>query len=401
MSDIFISYSREDRVRVKPLAEALQNTCGWSVWWDVRIPAGQTFDEVIEAALDEARCVIVVWSEISIKSHWVKTEAAEGRGRGILVPVSIDNVRIPLAFRRIQAANFISWKGDTNAEDFQKLWADITSVLGEPLQKNPPVNSEMANLPKAVTFNRKFEQRNKGKQEFGTTTAKLGNHSYLEPELVQISGGKFLMGSPESEKDRADNEQQHEVFIDDFAIGKYPVTFVEYDRYCEETGRKNPDDEDWGRGNRPVIIVTWVEAYDYAVWLAEVTNKPYRLPTEAEWEFAARGGTQTAYWWGNKFEEGRINCAGSHGKTTPVDSFKPNPFGLYDMLGNVLEWTGSLYKQDYDGSEQKCTEKEYSGLRVIRGGSWGYLPRYARSAFRHRGSPGDRDVNIGFRLAQD
>lgn len=369
MSDIFISYSREDRARVKHLAEALQNSCGWSVWWDAHIPAGKTFDEVIEAALDEARCVVVVWSEVSVKSRWVKTEAGEGLDREILVPLSIDGARIPLAFRRIQTENFVTWLGDTDAGVFQKLQGDIARILGEAVEKK---SVELAKKP-----------------------------SFLEPEMIRIPGGKFLMGSPESEQGRLKDEQQHDVVIDDFAIGKYPVTFAEYDRYCEETGRSNPGEEDWGRGQRPVINVSWEDAYDYAQWLAELTGKSYRLPNEAEWEFTARGGTKTAYWWGKQFEEDRINCNHNHGKTTPVDFFKPNPVGLYDMLGNVWEWTASLYEQDYNGSENKSADKGGSSRRVIRGGSWHDKPRYVRSALRYWSYPDDRSFTIGFRLAQD
>ncbi len=110
MSDIFISYASEDRERAKTLAEALEAQ-DWSVWWDRVIPAGRTFDEVIEEAIDAAKCIVVVWSEASVKSRWVRTEAEEGATRGILVPVLIEDVRIPLAFRRIQAAYLIDWDG--------------------------------------------------------------------------------------------------------------------------------------------------------------------------------------------------------------------------------------------------------------------------------------------------
>lgn len=111
MTDIFISYSRKDRERIKPLAEALQKTCGWSVWWDVRIPAGKTFDEVIETALDKARCVIVVWSETSVKSHWVKTEAEEGRDRGILIPIAIDDITNSIGFQASSDRRFFYMEG--------------------------------------------------------------------------------------------------------------------------------------------------------------------------------------------------------------------------------------------------------------------------------------------------
>ena len=402
MSDIFICYSRQDQSRVKLLAEALHEVCGWSVWWDTHIPAGKTFDESIETSLDEARCVVVVWSEASINSQWVKTEAGEGLDRGILVPVSIDNAKNPLAFGEIQTADFSAWQGDTNAEVFQKLRADLTSVLAESAH-NKSVAYVATASASSLDDNKKnvdLEAGNTERYDSRTINPQLQNHSLQEPELVRITGGKFLMGSPKSEKNRDANEKQHEVFIADFAIGKFPVTFAEYDQYCDEVGLTKPDDKSWGRSNRPVINVSWMDAHDYTHWLASKTSKSYRLATEAEWEFAARGGTQTRYWWGEEFEEGHCNCNGSHKKTTPVDKFKPNPFGLYDMVGNVWEWTGSCYEQNYNGSENKSAEKEDYNRRVIRGGSWHYKSGYARSANRYGYDPDDGSFDIGFRLVQ-
>ena len=129
MSDIFISYASDDTSRVEPLAEALKAR-GWSVWWDRVIPAGKTFDDVIEEAVNAARCIVVVWSDKSVSSRWVRTEAEEGAVRQILVPVLIDNVRIPLAFRRIQAANLIGWQGDLNHPGFDQLVKDISGLIG-------------------------------------------------------------------------------------------------------------------------------------------------------------------------------------------------------------------------------------------------------------------------------
>lgn len=129
MSDIFISYARGDRAQAEKLAHALKAE-GWLVWWDPVIPAGKTFDEVIEQALEKTRCVVVVWSKESVASRWVRTEAAEGANRQILIPILIDCVQIPLAFRRIQAANMIGWNGTRTAKSFQKLVADIVSLIG-------------------------------------------------------------------------------------------------------------------------------------------------------------------------------------------------------------------------------------------------------------------------------
>jgi hypothetical protein len=129
MSHIFFSYAREDRARAELLAAALQQE-GWSVWWDRNIPAGRTFDEVIEQALDAAACVVVLWSEQSITNHWVRSEADEGALRGALVPVLLEHVRIPLAFRRIQAADLVEWNGDRRDPNYLQLLADIATLLG-------------------------------------------------------------------------------------------------------------------------------------------------------------------------------------------------------------------------------------------------------------------------------
>jgi hypothetical protein len=132
MHDIFVSYSREDRPRAEALAAALE-VAGWTVWWDRSVPAGRTFDEVIEEAIEASRCVMVLWSEHSIASRWVRTEAQEGVDRGVLVPVLIDEVKIPLAFRRVQAANLTGWNGEGTDPAFGSLLADIEALVGSPV----------------------------------------------------------------------------------------------------------------------------------------------------------------------------------------------------------------------------------------------------------------------------
>ena len=229
------------------------------------------------------------------------------------------------------------------------------------------------------------------------------------PEMVRIQGGCFQMGSPMTEKNRDDDERQHRVCVKDFAIGKYEVTFAEYERFAEATGQwVYAHDEGWGQGRRPVINENWQNAMDYASWLSRETGKRYRLPTEAEWEYAARAGTITAYWWGNEIGQNRANCAGCGSRwdgkqTAPVGSFDPNPFGLYDTVGNVYEWTCSKYTVNYDGSEQKCASRGDSlrSLRSHRGGSWSNKPEHVRSAFRNWNGLGTTARNRGFRLARD
>ncbi len=232
------------------------------------------------------------------------------------------------------------------------------------------------------------------------------------PTMIVIPAGEFWMGSPENEAERQSNEQNHWVEIEQpFAIGQYAVTFEEYDRFCAEQGRTKPEDCNWGRGNRPVINVSWVDALDYTEWLSAQTGQNYRLPTEAEWEYAARAGTKTAFWWGDDINPDQANYYGDYTyrnglkgvcrqKTVPVDQFKPNPWGLYQVHGNVWEWTGSQDDENYGGAEMLCANKDTDGPLSERGGSWNDIPARVRSAHRDGGDPAFRYADQGFRLAR-
>jgi formylglycine-generating enzyme required for sulfatase activity/tRNA A-37 threonylcarbamoyl transferase component Bud32 len=234
-----------------------------------------------------------------------------------------------------------------------------------------------------------------------TDALKAGGHG---PVMVVIPGGRFQMGSPETEPEREDDEQQHEVEVAAFAISKYEVTFEEYDRFAEATKREKPSDKRWGRGRRPIINVTWNDAVAYAEWLSQQTGKSYRLPTEAEWEYAARAGTTTPFYFGETISTDQANYKVRkgvyRGKTVEVGQFPANAWGLHDMHGNVWEWTCSVYNENYDGGEQRCVEPNTSGLRALRGGSWGNSPGGVRAAFRGWSRPDERLDYWGFRLAR-
>ncbi len=176
------------------------------------------------------------------------------------------------------------------------------------------------------------------------------------PEMVVVPAGSFTMGSPRGEGSD-DERPQHEVTIARaFAVGKYPITFDEWDACVAAGGCKyKPEDAGWGRSRRPAINVSWNDAQEYVAWLSKKTGKPYRLLSEAEWEYAARGGTTTRYPWGNDPGTNRANFYGSgsewSGKqTAPVGSFDPNKFGLYDMIGNVWEWVEDCWNDSYKGA---------------------------------------------------
>ena len=224
------------------------------------------------------------------------------------------------------------------------------------------------------------------------------------PAMAWLPGGVFRMGEDRSRY--ADEKPAYEVEVGAFSIGQSPVTFEAYDQFCEATGRERPDDSGWGRGMRPVINVSWDDATAYCEWLSEQTGKRYRLPTEAEWEYACRAGRDTYYYYGD--EEARLgDCAwyirNAEEMTHPVREKLPNDWQLYDMHGNVWEWVQDWHADDYyqQSSRANLSGPETGSSRVLRGGSWLNDAEFCRSLIRSHGDPGHRGRDVGFRLARD
>jgi formylglycine-generating enzyme required for sulfatase activity len=229
------------------------------------------------------------------------------------------------------------------------------------------------------------------------------------PEMVVVPAGHFVMGSPATEKGRRRLEgPQHEVTIGrNFAVGKYEVTLGQFRQFVDETGRAVPDC--WEQGTpseqHPVMCVTWQDASDYAQWLAIKTGKPYRLLSEAEWEYAARAGTTTSRYWGDsanfacKFA--RVSRCGTYG-TAPVGQYKPNAAGLYDMMGNVWEWVEDCWDDSYTGApiDGSARASGQCKQRVLRGGSFYNKPQNMRSASRNWNDTGYSYDDIGIRIAR-
>ena len=228
------------------------------------------------------------------------------------------------------------------------------------------------------------------------------------PEMVVVPAGEFVMGSNDY-----DNEKPiHKVSIArPFALSRFEITFAEWDACISEGGCKHkPDDRDWGRGKRPVMNVSWTHIkQEYLPWLTSKIGRAYRLPTEAEWEYAARAGTRTRYSWGNDIGSERANCdgcrsPGSVKQTVPVSSYSANAFGLYNMHGNVWEWVEDCYHETYDGAPAEgsawttgACEKSH---RVLRGGGWSHAPIDLRSANRIRLPAETYYSDDGFRVAR-
>lgn len=231
------------------------------------------------------------------------------------------------------------------------------------------------------------------------------------PDMIVVPAGNFVMGSPATEMGRDnDEEPQHRVTITKpFAVGRFDVTFEEWDACVADGGCDGykPQDLGWGRGRRPVFNVSWNNATAYVAWLSRKTGKDYRFLTEAEWEYAARAGTTTAYYWGDEIGKGNANCDGcgsqwDNGQTAPVGSFAANAFGLYDMAGNLWQWVQDCYHDSYDGASTDglAWKNDACTSRVIRGGSWISKPPLLRSAGRFRNSPEDRGNLLGFRIGK-
>ena len=258
------------------------------------------------------------------------------------------------------------------------------------------------------------------------------------PELVVVPAGSFMMGSRASEEGRYDSEGPvHRVTISEaFAVGVYEVTRGEFGRFVAATGHKSGDscwfwDGEWteeeGKGWRdpgfvqterhPVVCVSWKDVQAYVKWLSGETGEEYRLLSASEWEYVARGGTGTARYWGGTESgqcrnangadrqtdySGAVTCDDGYEWTAPVGSYGANGYGLYDVLGNVWEWTEDCWNESYEGapSDGRAWESGECGRRVVRGGSWYDLPRFLRSAYRFRNSTGFRFSSLGFRVAR-
>ncbi len=482
MSDIFISYSSEDRPRAQVLAEALVQH-GWSVWWDRTIPSGKRFDQVIQEALAAARCVLVLWSRQSIASDWVLEEAEEGRKRQILIPVQIEEVLPPMGFRRIQAADLIGWDGTGTSPLFQRLVADIEGILGPsaktetgrvasvgakeagpavvehekapvvapeppPPEAKPPVEpppppppgpfshlsvqklvpwfigvallasvfvafwvfQEPKRIPPVEAPLIPPPQKDVPKRivEAPVPPKKAPAPAKITPVkptktippkgMVLVPAGEFWMGCNEEVDTmcKTDEIDGGNVYLNAFFIDKHEVIVADY-RKCVKAGKCSTDGlttykcnwEKSGGEDYPIDCVNWNQAKTYCAWAGK------RLPTEAEWEKAARGTDGRIYPWGNQWDSSKANV-GVFGILS-VGSYPSgaSPYGVYDMAGNVWEWTSSLH-QSYpykanDGREDPNAE----GLWVLRGGTgYGGGAGYGRTSRRFRFVPDFAYVGI-------
>ena len=382
MADIFLGYARDDRDTAERIASAIEAK-GWSVWWDVDLLGGQDFDEVIERQLDTAGCVIVLWSERSIGSDFVRDEATRGREGGKLVPVTITDVRPPLGFGQRHTINLVAWSGDTESPEFVALVKSVAAMVGM-----PGADTESGTEAPGIVATL---------QEAAGELADLGGEGW-----VALDGGTFTMGSDDGE----DRERPpHQVTLSPYRISRYPVTNRQYRQFVMETGKAAPSH--WtegqvpeGQEGHPVVYVSWSDAEAYCTWLTKkVGEGVVSLPTEAQWEFASRGAEGRTYPWGwEEPDEERANFGDPDGETTLVNAYPggATPTGIYDLAGNTWEWCRDSYGPYSGDPITDPTGPNESGPCVLRGGSFGYTRRLLRAAYRRGVHPDVGYPNSGF-----
>ena len=308
----------------------------------------------------------------------------------LVVPRGISERRIAIGLGKLAAFGFAGM-----------LWlagfvCDNRKVIAQQATKQ----GSLALEPRALTIEQKAKAAMPGSE--------FEECARVCPVMIVVPAGRFVMGSSEHEVGRTAREgPPHEVTIaHPFAMSKFEVTFEQWDA-CVAAAVCPPAREAWGRGAMPLVNVSWDEAKQYLAWLSQLSGKEYRLPTEAEWEFAARARSHTRYSWGEESGTNNASCDGCGAKwflqTAPAGSFKPNAFGLYDVHGNVWEWVEDSWHENYEGAPADGSawlQDADPTFRVIRGGSWHNDTDLVRSAIRFKRHHKVQFDTLGFRVAR-
>jgi formylglycine-generating enzyme required for sulfatase activity len=425
-SPVFISYAEPDRNIADMIYSALESKGirGWAAHRD--IAPGLNWPDEISKAITGSKILILVLSSNTQKPRYVSMEVTQAEDENIIIiPFCIDEVPLRGGLKLLLGnRHWINAFPKPQEEHLQQLVETVIRHLGiepaipikkEKLKVQPgadqvkpaagkikAVKEETKKSPdmpddvkKVISKAHKVDKNKNGYWE--------AYYKDYDITMIYIPPGKFMMGSVDGDDDE---KPLHEIDLDGYWIGKYEVTFAQYERYCNEAKIEIPDDIGWGRENRPVICVSWDDAAAYCQWLSQKTGLKFKLPTEAQWEKAARGSDQHKYPWGSREPDKDLaNFSSNIGSTTPVDSYPAgaSTYGLLDMAGNVWEWCSDWYEADYyKNSPPKNPAGPNSGsYRVVRGGRCSSLARSLRCAYRSSDGPSDRSFLLGFRLRQD
>ena len=320
----------------------------------------------------------------------------------LIVPVLAGGAELPPEL----AADRLIVRAERQAREGERAALEIPDASEQDLERKREAEERERSETRAVAQYRELSERlvadPGGVQGVFADALKSGGQG---PAMVTVPAGAFRMGCVSGLDCQYDEKPVHDVAIpQSFALSVHAVTFEDYDRF---TYPNKVADEFWGRGQRPVINVSWDDAKEYVAWLSSQTGAEYRLPSEAEWEYAARAGSAAKYSWGNEVGRNNANCGvcGSQwdgAGTAPAGSFAPNAWGLHDMHGNVWEWVEDCWNDSYAGapSDGNAWLRGERFLRVLRGGSWGAPPRALRAAYRGGITPGYRSSFVGFRVAR-
>ena len=426
MADVFISYKKEDAAGVELVAAKLREE-GFSVWWDNDLTPRTAWDAALEREIAAAATVVVLWTPRSVNSDWVRTEAHYGQDRGKLIPVMLETCAIPLAFMLRQTVKLTEWRGDRTDRQWRKLLTWIADLVA-----TKPGN---ANLPQALVA----AQHNPYREAVGylasgdrivdgafvnasTPAGTAFRDGETMPVMRILPGGAFLLGSPDTDPDRTSVEvPQRRVEIPvPIAMGIFPVLVSEYQAVMHALPQIGTADE-VSRGwfglfarttshasapmawdpAKPITYVSYDDAQAFVGRLTASTGHPYRIPSEAEWEYACRAGSQTRYTCGDTIDKTLAVLESETGIIAP-GTFPPNAFGLYDMHGNVREWTADLWHESYDFTplDGSPATQGYSSMRVVRGGGWSDSAAVLRSAARMRATQQSHAAVIGFRVVR-
>jgi sulfatase modifying factor 1 len=413
--DVFISYSHADEDWVCNTLLRRLEKAGLRVCIDYRdfVPGKPALINM-QDAVNDSRFTLLIITPNWVKSEWALYESLLVRTKD---PAGLQRRTIPLRLEVCDLPDFISnitWVDFTRPDRLEIAWTQLLTALGAPpIHKAPPTVSKKAPrlAPTILTIS-----------------------TPICTELVRIPAGDFLMGSDPAMDDKANDDEkpQHRVYLPDFYIGKVPVTNAQFETFLKASGHQTTaeiEGSGWGwtgskwdrvkganwrhpagpktgiaqKADHPVVQVSWDDAVAFCRWLSEATGQEFRLPTEAEWEKAARGTKGRLYPWGNEPPD-KTRCNFELRDTVPVGKYPPGAtpdFGVLDLAGNVWEWCSDWYDADYytNSPEDSPPGPEEGQVRALRGGSWYFLLRFVRAAVRGWYSPDLRDAYLGFRCA--